>query len=553
MIPLLPCDKPQPRPRYSLRSLSSSHSFDKLTPNLDPTPPLTPSSSISDLPPAKFSSPLPALPVVLPSSSLSPSVCQVVEFLSRYASDDSSVSSQEFKIFDITKEDSYICFKLLGKVVEEQEDFTKVAREVLDTIQQKEDFEVITRKALDISRPFIQSFQTIKLNRIRIEYLLESSQLVFRMPSLIHDHFISLTLKFISKTIESTIRDHNHDHSIADNFPFKSQLLHGVDGKLSYGLKCFYDKKHNKTLYPDIAFHFYLRRGHPQNPLGKSQSLSCKYPGLIMEVGYSQPLESLRNYARYYLLRMENGVNKVMLVKIDPKTRRAIVECYERYKKTFRRKDYWYIRMCRFNRISQLEIRGLDGGEGAHIDEVLSFELGDLVVSTWRNKDPELLNAKVQLPIRDLFNFINEAFDRQDEVNEGSGSVPSPSSISIWEEDDGRERSMSASFTLPGTTTSLATSAPLSEGGISDMEESETLLTLPNRIAVSPKGSITNASSSTETSHPNGIAVTSKRSNTDTSLAEPVPKTTSSSKRSNVDSPHAEPLPKARRAKKRRE
>lgn len=163
MIPLLPCDKPQPRSRYSLRSLGSSHSFG----TLDPTPPLTPSSSISDLPSAKFPSPPPALPAISPSSSLSPSVCRVVEFLSRYASDNSWVSGQEFNVFDITKEDSYICFKLLGNVIEEQEEFTKVAGEVLDIFQLEEDFEKTTGKILGISQPFIDSFQKIKLDRIR--------------------------------------------------------------------------------------------------------------------------------------------------------------------------------------------------------------------------------------------------------------------------------------------------------------------------------------------------------------------------------------------------
>ncbi|KAM0124137.1 hypothetical protein ACHAO1_011126 [Botrytis cinerea] len=226
---------------------------------------------------------------------------------------------------------------------------------------------------------------------------------------------------------------------------------------------------------------------------------------------------------------MENGVNKVMLVKIEPKTRRTIVECWERYKKRARGVEYWYIRMCQFDKRtsrsnSQMEIRGLDGAEGTHIDKVLNFQLGDLVVSTWHEKDPELINTTVQLPIRDFFDFINEAFDRQDEAIEGSGSVPPESSIPIWEEDDGRERSMSASFTMPGTKTSIATSAPPNEDGVPDMEESETLPTLPKRIAVSPKGSIPNPISSTETPQPNRTAISSKRSNPDTSPAEPLPK-----------------------------
>lgn len=163
------------------------------------------------------------------------------------------------------------------------------------------------------------------------------------MPCIIHEETIFLTGEYITETFKSAIE------KVPDDFSFKLQLLDGINRKMSWPVPYSYNGKDRK-LYPDIAFPFYLPKGHRNNPEKGSKSLLCKYPGLVMEVGYSQTLESLRNYVKYYLLRMEFGVNKVILVKIDPKTKRSTLECWERCKKNINGTEYWCVQMCRVYR-----------------------------------------------------------------------------------------------------------------------------------------------------------------------------------------------------------
>ncbi|QSZ32846.1 hypothetical protein DSL72_002426 [Monilinia vaccinii-corymbosi] len=264
------------------------------------------------------------------------------------------------------------------------------------------------------------------------EYIPQTSTLAFRMPLTLHNvtaqHFLELSLKVVRNVIS--------------NYPnmssFKQKLEHGMTGMLNEGINVWKVKGKWKELYPDAAIQFFLSANDEFNDEG--QTISCNLPGVIFEIGYSQTWESLRNYVRYYLLDTNKCINKVVIVKIDPKTRRTFLELWERYMKTIEGKEYWDVRMCKYRQEvkredSTMEIRGLDGSEGAQIDESIKFKLADLAPFLWLEKEPQLFETPWELSIRSLYRLLNNAFEKHDRKANDLGFAPPDTPTPILDDD----------------------------------------------------------------------------------------------------------------------
>ncbi|CAD6438919.1 6186d7fa-0b1c-4e86-ac2d-79144fd4e138 [Sclerotinia trifoliorum] len=156
------------------------------------------------------------------------------------------------------------------------------------------------------------------------EYIPETSSLNFRLPSVAHDIVADKLRDVVLTVIKSTIS------AAPDTCPFKNKVLHGIEGNLSQQISAWKVAGKWKKFYPDVSINFFLPADHEANDEGN----------IIFEIGYSQTLERLRDFAKLYLLRTDMCVNKVVIVKMDPKTRQTFLEVWESYKKIVKGKRY---------------------------------------------------------------------------------------------------------------------------------------------------------------------------------------------------------------------
>lgn len=167
------------------------------------------------------------------------------------------------------------------------------------------------------------------------------------MPSIVHDETAESFRDLAVDVIKSVIRS-CPDDPVKTKYPFKKKLLHGIKGNSNRAIQVWKVEGKWKELYPDASIRFRVGANSEANE--ENRLISSRLPGVIFEIGYSQTLESLRNYVRYYLLHADKGINKVVIVKIDPKTRRTFLEVWERYKRSIQGKKYWHVRLCKYKK-----------------------------------------------------------------------------------------------------------------------------------------------------------------------------------------------------------
>ncbi|KAL4948879.1 hypothetical protein BDW69DRAFT_175633 [Aspergillus filifer] len=231
----------------------------------------------------------------------------------------------------------------------------------------------------------------LKYRKIRYDYEPLESRLAIRMPTPLHETFCAkVVLKIISQ-LESVEREGGNGADFAKNINYFA----------SSRLDLPYDSSDDKTLYtrrePDASF------GHPK----------ARYPGVIIEVCYSQKGRQIPALADDYILNSNGSINAVIFLDIEYRGKEASFSIWRPH---FDEEAKELSSACTLKQV----FRTADGLPAESTPLVL--KLKDFATET-ETRGHSDLDQEINISARDLCDYLGFAEARQKGQEQGQGSV----------------------------------------------------------------------------------------------------------------------------------
>ncbi|PWY91609.1 hypothetical protein BO94DRAFT_513900 [Aspergillus sclerotioniger CBS 115572] len=233
----------------------------------------------------------------------------------------------------------------------------------------------------------------LRRRKIRYDYEPFKSRLTIRMPSPLHDTFCAKVVRDIISQLESVVLNGGHGADFAKD----------VDYFASSQIDLPYDSADDNTLYarrePDASF------GHPK----------ARYPGVVIEVCYSQKGRRIPALADDYILNSDGSINAVVFLDIEYRGKEASF-------------SIWQPCFEIVNGVKELSAACVDKQMFRTIDGLpaestpLRLNLKDFATEDETEGYADL-DQEITISARDLCDYLNVAESRQAAQERHEGSV----------------------------------------------------------------------------------------------------------------------------------
>ncbi|EAL86725.1 uncharacterized protein AFUA_7G08520 [Aspergillus fumigatus Af293] len=232
-------------------------------------------------------------------------------------------------------------------------------------------------------------------DKVRYDYNPSRSRLTVRMPTAIHDTFCAKLAGEISNQLRQFEKS---EGSVAD---FAGQIEHFSTSRINLPIDSEDDELKYSTREPDASF------GHPK----------AQYPGVVIEICYSQKRRDVALLADDYILNTDGSIKVVVCVDIDYKqSQRATLSVWRPEYVTVEGKEY-------FQTTADVDAQAFRTDDGIPVeDTMLRLSLRDFATDPLLEEYADI-NQEVVITAQQLCAFLQSAEARQSAQIHHEGSV----------------------------------------------------------------------------------------------------------------------------------